>query len=53
MKHQDYKELAERMEADAFHRGCVDCPSGYKAVGGGTKGDFNFHADQPVDVKSV
>ncbi len=22
MKHQDYKELAERMEADAFHRGC-------------------------------
>jgi hypothetical protein len=23
MKHQDYKELAERMEADAFHRGCA------------------------------
>jgi hypothetical protein len=22
MKHQDYKELAERMEEDAFHKGC-------------------------------
>jgi hypothetical protein len=28
MKHQDYKELAERMEADAFHRGCALCGIG-------------------------